>query len=163
MKRIFLVAICIAVGLSFGACKQKPKEPEVAGHGMPGTGVPVEKGEKKVVVPDSVKGKWSSVVITLTDKATKKSEDVTVKLNSEYTIPNTNIKLKIGDFLPDFTMQGPNITSLSNDPKNPAVAVQVFDGDQKVFSGWLWSNFPSMHPFQHEKYELVLKEGVKAS
>lgn len=163
MKRLFLAGLCIALSFTFVACKQKPKEPEVASQGMPGAGMNIPKGEKQVVIPDDVKGKWSSVIVTINDKAAKKSEDVTIKLNSEYTIPNSGLKVKVGDFLPDFTMQGLNITSLSNDPKNPAVSIQVFEGDQKIFSGWLWANFPAMHPFQHDKYELLLKEGVKAS
>jgi len=163
MKKYLIAVLCILMSLSFVACKEKPKEPQMTPPGGPGGGPHIEKGEKKIVVPDSVKGKWSSVILTVTEKATSKTEEVKVKLNSEYTIPKTSLKVKVGEFLPDFSMQGLNITSNSNEPKNPAVSVKVFDGDKEIFSGWLWSNFPTMHPFEHEKYELQLKEGVKAS
>jgi hypothetical protein len=129
------------------------------GQGGPGMNVP--KGELSIAVPDSVKGKWSAVKLVVEDKATKKKQEFTVNLNSELKIPNSNLKIAVGDFLPEFRMDAQTITSASNEPKNPAVRVKVFEGDKVIFKGWLYSKFPTIHPFEHPKYGLALKEGVK--
>jgi len=161
MFRTIIAVTLAGTLLSFAACKKKEEtQPQVQGP-APTPGIMMPKGETKIVVPDSVKGAWDSATIEIFNKETNKKEAVSIKLNSEYTIPGSQIKLKVGDFLPDFRMDGLTITSASNDPQNPAVHVTVKDGDKEIFKGWLYSKFPSIHPFQHPKYGLTLIEGVK--
>lgn len=123
--------------------------------------------ELKIVVPDTVKGKWSAVKLIVEDKTSNKRQEYTVKLNSEFKVPNSNLKITVGDFIPDFKLNGDIITSASNDTNNPAVGVKVFEGNKQVFPapgkkwGWLYSKFPTMHPFEHPQYGLFLKEGIK--
>jgi hypothetical protein len=124
-------------------------------------GASVPKVEMKIAVPDSVKGKWSGVVLVVEDKSTKKKQEFKVNLNSDLKIPNSNLKVAVGDFLPSFKMDGSTITSASNDPGNPAVRVKVYEGEKEIFKGWLYSKFPAIHPFEHPKYGLGLKEGIK--
>ncbi len=151
-----------------------PAAPGVPGApaGVPGTaGVPgnivMPKGETMVNIPDAVKGKWKAVILIVEDKASKKSSEYTIKLNSDFKIPNSNLKITVGDFLPDFRMNGLEITSMSNDPNNPAVGIKVFEGGKEIFPapgkkwGWLYAKFPTMHPFEHAKYGISLKEGIK--
>jgi hypothetical protein len=128
----------------------------------------VPKGETSVVVPDTVKGKWKAVVLVVADKTTNKSNEYTVNLHSDFKIPNSNLKIAVGEFLPDFKMEGLSLTSVSNEPNNPAVAIKVYEGGKQVFPagngkkwGWLYTKFPTMHPFEHQKYAILLKEGVK--
>jgi hypothetical protein len=121
----------------------------------------IPKGELKIAVPDSVKGKWGAVKIVVEDKSTKKQQEFTVKLNSEFKIPNSTLKIAVGEFLPEFKMSADTVTSASNEPNNPAVRVKVYEGDKEIFKGWLYSKFPTIHPFEHPKYSLHLKEGVK--
>ncbi len=171
MKKTFLIFLGVLLILSTGACKKKEEKPSAQTPGTPGMqqfgsqqtppGHPVTKTETKVVVPESVKGKWSAVKILLEDKTSKKTQELTVNLNSEYKIPNTNLRLVVGDFLPDFRMDAGTITSASNELNNPAVAVKVFEGDKEIFKGWLYMKFPTIHPFEHPKYGLTLKEGIK--
>ena len=142
---------------------QSPMPPhgDNAGMGqMPPNGAP--KVEKTIVVPDVVKGKWSKAVLDIIDKGSKKSAEYSVKLNSEFKIPNTDLKIKVGDFLPDFRMNGNTLTSASDQPNNPALRVEVFEGGKSIFKGWLYSKYPTMHPFEHPKYAITLKEGVKS-
>lgn len=166
-------ALAIMLGISFilslGACKKKeetPPPPTPQGI-TPTTQSPhsviMPKGEIKVVVPDNVKGKWSAVKLSIKNKETSNEEQVTIKLNSEYQIPNTNLKIKVGDFLPDFKMDGLTITSASAEPKNPAVKVTIYENNKEIFKGWLYSKFPNIHPFQHEKFSVTLIEGIKAA
>ncbi len=123
-------------------------------------------GKLKVVVPDAVKGKWSGAKIVITDKTTNSKQEYTVKLNSDFKVPNTQLKIHVGDFLPDFRMDG-TLTSGSNEPKNPALGIKVFENNKQIFPapgrqwGWLFAKVPAIHPFEHAKYGITLKEGIK--
>jgi len=177
MKKQILAVVCsLSLLVAAGACKKKEESP-MPPTGMPGQGTPggqpaapgqpggqnivVPKGEKTVVVPDAVKGKWKAVVLVVTDKKTNKQQEFTVNLNSDLKIPNTNLKVAVSEFLPDFRMEGLNLTSASNDPNNPAVGVKVSENGKEIFKGWLYSKFPTMHPFEHPSYGITLKNGVK--
>lgn len=190
MKKILVVVCSLSLLLAAGACKKKeeavpqssmlgsqqlpPGHPGMAPGAPAGAGVPgapanvvMPKGETSVTVPDAVKGKWKAVVLVVQDKASKKSTEYTVNLNGDLKVPNSNLKVAVGDFLPDFRMNGLEITSASNDPNNPAVGIKVFEAGKEIFPapgkkwGWLYSKFPTMHPFEHPKYGIVLKEGIK--
>jgi len=165
-KTLAVIAALVLV-LSLGACQKGEDKPisETGGPGMPG-GEPgmfiPQQGESEVVVPESVKGKWDAVELTIEDKTTGEMKDVKIALDSEYSIPDSNLKIKVGEFLPDFRMEGLTITSASDEPNNPAVRVTVTEGDEELFKGWLYSKFPAIHPFQNEKYGIMLKAAVEA-
>ena len=186
MKKQILAVVCsLSLLIAAGACKKKEEKPPIPQTGMPGQqmGVPpgpqpgmpgqqqgapqgqmnivVPKGEKTVVIPDSVKGKWKAVILVVSDKKTNKQQEYTVNLNSDLKIPNSSLKVSVGEFLPEFRMDGLTLTSTSNEPNNPAVGVKVFDNDKEVFKGWLYAKFPTMHPFEHPNYGIVLKSGIK--
>lgn len=170
MKKQFFALVCsLSLLLAIGACKKKEEKPPVPQAGLPvqqegvssGQELMMPKGQLTVVIPDSVKGKWKGVILVVKDKKTNKSQEFTINLNSEIAIPNSNLKISVGDFLPDFKMEGLSITSSSNEPNNPAVRVKVFDKDVEIFKGWLYSNFPAIHPFEHPVYSIALKSGQK--
>ncbi len=130
-------------------------------------GMMMQKGQTKIVVPESVRGQWTSAKLIVEDKGTKAKQEYTVKLNSDFKVPNSNLKLHVGEFLPDFKMDGLNLTSGSNDPRNPALGIRVFENNKQIFPapgkqwGWLFSRVPTIHPFEHPKYSIILKEGLK--
>ncbi len=173
MRRFLAISLGIVMvfSLALGACKKKEQQPipqspmQPGGQMPPGHGpagnITIPKGELAIVVPDSVKGKWSAVRLVVEDKAAKKQQEYTVKLNSELKIPNSDLKVAVGDFLPEFKMSGNTVTSASNTPNNPAVRIKVYEGSKEIFKGWLYSKFPTVHPFEHPKYGLALKEGLK--
>ncbi len=170
MKKQVLAVVCsLSLLLAAGACKKKEEKPPVPQTGMPaqqegmppGQEVMMPKGQTTVVVPDSVKGKWKGVILVVTDKKTNKPQEFTVNLNSDLSIPNSNLKISVGEFLPDFKMDGLTITSSSNEPNNPAVGVKVFENDKEIFKGWLYLKFPAIHPFEHPAYSIALKSGQK--
>jgi len=121
----------------------------------------------QVVIPDTVKGKWEAAKIVLEDKSSKTKQEYTVKLNGDFTVPNSTLKIHVGDFLPDFKMDGLKLTSSSNQPNNPALSIRVYENGKQIFPaqgrqwGWLFSKVPSIHPFEHPKYGITLKEGMK--
>jgi len=161
-KKLGIVVVILTMVLSFGACKKKAEEQKAESpHGEGAPGVMMPKGEISIDIPEAIKSRWNAVVLTIENKADNKVEDVTINLNSEYAVPSSDLKIKIGDYVPDFKMDGLTITSASDQPNNPAVNVKVYEGEKEIFKGWLYSKFPSIHPFQHEKIGLTLKEAVK--
>jgi hypothetical protein len=176
MVRKITVLISILLMLfAAGACKKKEEtKPIVPRNVTPGQPGPVPghqtmlpQGETAVVVPDLVQGNWKGVVLVVENKATNKTQEYKVDLNSEMTIPDSRIKISVGEFMPDFKMEGLTITSVSNEPNNPAVGVSVSEDGKKIFPvsgrqwGWLYAKFPDIHPFDHPTYSIKLKEGLK--
>ena len=170
-KFTLLVAVLMMVAFAGTGCKKKqpppppmppqgaPGQPGMPGapHGEPGT-PPVE---KKIVVPDAVKGAWKAAKLEVEFKEKKGKKAFTIPLNSEFKVPDSDLTLKVGNFLPHFTMAADQITSGSNNLENPAVQLEVFQGGKEIFHGWLFAKYPAVHPFTHDKYGVALLEGVK--
>jgi hypothetical protein len=184
MKKTLLVMLSLALLFSFGACQKKEEEPEVKSQpptgpiidaGVPGLGEggPAVQGhgtglktEFSVVVPQEVQDYWGSAVFIIEDKQENSKDELTVKIGDEFKIPGSGLVVKTGPFLPDFKMSAETITSTSNNPNNPAIGVEIYENGVKVFPasgkwGWLYVNFPTIHSFEHSRYALALKEGVK--
>ena len=183
MKKTILIISTLALIFSFGACQKKEEKPEVQspalsgpiidatmpGQGTGGPGTPghnIKKTEFSVVVPQEVKDTWTSVVFIIEDKQEGKQDEITVKVGDEFDIAGSGLVVKTGPFLPEFKMSADTITSTSNNPGNPAIGIEIYENGVKVFPasgkwGWLYVNFPTIHSFEHNRYGLVLKEGIK--
>jgi Uncharacterized protein conserved in bacteria (DUF2155) len=117
-------------------------------------------GASFVDVPDTVKGRWSGVVLEISDKKNSSSGEYTVPLGSALKVPGSDLRVEVKEYLPAFVMQGSTITSLSNEPNNPAAFVSVSEGGSEIFAGWLFSRYPTTHAFSHPRFAITLKEGV---
>ncbi|UCE78232.1 MAG: hypothetical protein JSV13_06835 [Nitrospiraceae bacterium] len=182
-KNAIMLGIVLSMLVLAGGCQKKEEEPppvvpkgvmpgqQVGPSGQqtppPGHQALKPRGESTIVVPDSVQGKWKGIVLTIENKETQKTEEFTVDLNTDFNLPNSNLKISVGEFMPHFKMEGLTITSASNELTNPAVGIKIFEGDKQIFPvagkkwGWLYTKFPKIHPFEHPKYGVKLKEGVK--
>lgn len=164
MKKIgVFAATLLLITIPFASCKKKeqPPVPPPMQEGAPGSsGAP--HGDmgggpaKKVNVPPDVKAAWKAVKVDVEFKGMKKTRSFSIPLDSEFKVPDSDLTIKVGDFLPHFAMTADSITSNSNNPENPAVQVEVLEKGNPLFKGWLFSKFPDVHPFQHEKYGLKL-------
>ena len=128
---------------------------------MPPQGNMGSKDQKTIQVPEDVKKSWGKVKLVFTDKAAKKTREYTVNTSSEFEIQGTGLKVAVSEFLPDLKMIGSNITSGSNEPVNPAVRVEIFEKGKSIHKGWLFAKMPDIHPFENDKYGLILKEGLR--
>ena len=169
MKKVLALVLMSGLVLSFGGCKKKEEKPQLpAGHpsmegGMPQgmQGMPdMPKKERKVMVPKDVTAKWKAVKLMVEDKTAKTSKEYTVAVGSDLAVPNTKVTVKVLAFLPDFRMGEQDITSASDKPNNPAAQVSVQEPGKPEWKGWLYTKFPTMHPFEHEKVGLTLVGGV---
>lgn len=115
------------------------------------------KSVRTVDVPDEVKKKWKEVSINVKDKESGKIEHYKVQLNSNFKIPDTDLEINVGVFLPHFSMlREGKITSVSAKPENPALEVTVTENGAEKYRGWLFAKFPDMHAFEHGKYTILL-------
>jgi hypothetical protein len=121
-------------------------------------GLTPPKSSKQVVVPEAVKNKSYPLSLKITDKSTGNVASYEVKPDSEFNLPDTNLKLVVGAFLPDFTMDAESYTSVSAEPNNPALQVIIQENGVEKYSGWLFSKFADMHAFEHERYSIILED-----
>jgi len=178
MKKIFIVIVITLTIFSFLSCKKR-EEQSTSNFTLregpiiePSTQVSTHEStrqrvEFEVVVPSDVKEQWSSVKLMVEDKKLNKRQEFIVKIGDVLKIPNSRLTVKIGPFLPDFKISPTGvITSVSNKPNNPSVGVIVYENGRQIFPksgkwGWLYAKFPTIHSFQHERFGLILKEGIK--
>ena len=178
MKKLLTVILVSGLVFSFTGCKKKEEKPQLPpGHpstqggmppagmpaaGMPAAGMPADmpKVDRTITVPKEVVMKWSAVKLAVADKAAKSGKEYTVAIGSELAVPNTSVKIKVLAFLPDFKMGDRNTTSASDKPNNPAAQVSVTEPGKEEWKGWLYSQHPQIHPFQHEKLSITLVGGV---
>jgi len=168
-KKLVAIVLVASVVVSFAGCKKKEEKPQLpAGHpsmegGMPpaGAGAPdMPKVDRKVVVPKEVVAKWKAVRVNIEDKVAKNTKEYTIAVGGEQAVPNSNLKVKVLYFLPDFKMGEKDFTSASDKPNMPAAQIAVIEGGKEVWKGWLFSMQPGIHPFQHDKISLTLSGGV---
>jgi hypothetical protein len=116
-----------------------------------------------VIIPEEIKGRWKAVKIAVQDKEKNQQDVYTVDIGSEFTVADSNLDLKVKNFLPYFQMDGLTLTSASNDPRNPAAQITISENGREVFSGWLFSRYPNTHAFQHPRYSFSLIDFIPAS
>ena len=116
-----------------------------------------------VVVPESVKGKWKAVKISVTDKNSNRLKVYTIAVGSQFKLPDSNLTLTVENFLPHFVMEGTTLTSQSNEVLNPAAQLRVSEGGREIYKGWLFTLYPTTHAFQHPRYSFTLAGYLPAS
>ena len=169
MHWVKLVAAGLLVAAVAGCSKkespppQTPSMPFAAPQQDLPAQIPPVSGESPTVVPDAVKGRWKAVKLRVDDKKSSSSREYTVNLGEELSIPDSQLVIKVKEFLPDLKIEGNTFTSASAELLNPSVQVQVLEEGKEVFNGWLFQLFPAVHPFQHERFNIVLRDAVSAS
>ena len=118
------------------------------------------KKETTVSVPASVKGKWQAVKISVTDKKSNKEAVYTINIGATFSIPGSDLSIKVENFLPHFMMEGTTLTSQSNNPKNPAAQIRIYENGKEVFKGWLFTLYPNTHAFQNPTYGFALVDYI---
>ncbi len=162
------LALILVGAVALSGCSSKKQMPEEMSPKAPQESPmesphgPIKKEKREIFLPDEVKKAWKGVTIEVTyrDKNVKKRFDV--PLNSEFKIPDSTLTIKVGDFFPSFVIEGGKMTSASNKLENPATNVTIMDGSKVVFKGWLFANYPEVHPFEHDKYGITLIGGIPA-
>jgi len=128
--------------------------------GMSGT----DGKERKIVVPEEVKGKFKSVIVEVSDNSSgsPKAIEREIMIGQKAEISGTPLTIEVENYLPDFVMdQSGVMTSRSAEENMPATKIKVYNKQGLMFDGWLFKNFPGIHSFQHPVYDIKLKGSVK--
>ena len=157
---VIAVAI-LAMALIWG-CQKKAEEINLDEEPA-AQDVPMPKVPSTIKIPDEIAGKWKAVVVEVTDKDSSEKTDVTVNIGETAPLGSTGFNIHVEAFLPSFTMSGDVFTSSSADLNNPAAKAIITDAQgTELFNSWLFALYPATHPFQHDKYAVVLKDYVAA-
>ncbi|MBI5190865.1 MAG: hypothetical protein HZA22_09330 [Nitrospirae bacterium] len=152
LKRLLCTALCLTMAAAFMAgCGDKEAEKKKAleeakqfalstfeeGNAAPPKPKPLPKN-LVINVPDSVKAKYTAVVMGVGNVKTKEIKKFTVKLGETAAVPGTDYTIKVISYLPHWTMRGGAVTSAADDQGDPAVRATIFEKDKQVFDGFIF-------------------------
>ena len=150
MKKLLLLLIpaLIITTASCGKSKedeaaQKARETELStlteAKYQPPQPVPLPEGTV-VQVPDAIKAKYSTVTMGVGNRKTKEIKEFKVRVGETASVPGTDYRIKVMDYLPDWAYRGKVVTSKSDEPKDPAVRAIIYEKDKEVFNGFIFQN-----------------------
>ncbi len=173
MRRLSLLVLVLSLA-AFGCGQSSQPAPEAAATPVPSAGEPAAAGAdmqgaeqpasltRLVNLDPAIRAAWSGVEIKVIDTTTGKEEHFSVPLDTPTPLGDTGLVMVAETFVPDFEMGADGITSRSADPNNPAVAVRITEEGKPDYTGWLFGGMPKIHPFPHERYQVLLEAGVPA-
>lgn len=130
-----------------------------ADGGMTSFTHPTSGAQSTVDVSADIKAKWKSVKLNVAPRGGAAKTD-TVAVGGTLAVAGTKLTLKIVAFVPAFTSAAGRITSSSNEPKNPAVLLRLFEGTQLRAEGWVFQNLPDFDTFRSDLVSVKLVGGV---
>lgn len=115
----------------------------------------------RLIVPPEVVAAYSGIRVGWRDTPAGKAGTIEVPLGGSATIPGSSLQVRADAFLPAFTMTTDSITSTGIAEENPAARVTVSEEGRELFAGWIFTRFPDVHPFRHERIGIRLEGGVR--
>lgn len=170
---VILAAFLAALGCGERAAEDQPTQPAVdAAAAMPDDethrdlapdasdhGMSIN---RDVNLPDDIRAAWSGITVRVEDVETGSATTHTGSFGSPVALGDSGLVLNAGFFVPDFVMDDGGITSRSPDPNNPAAWVVISEDGSEDFEGWLFAAMPEIHPFPHQRYRVLLVDGMPA-
>lgn len=105
---------------------------------------------------------WRAIRVRVVDLETGEGNEYDVSMGDTVELGDSGLTLQAETFIPDFVMGENGITSRSAEPQNPAARVVISEQGKPDHHGWLFAAMPAIHAFQHERYGVVLVEGLPA-
>ncbi len=119
---------------------------------------PAAKAHKGVKVSDEVAAAWKGVKLGVSDATAASSETLSIGVGASAKLGESGFTLKVEAFLPDYAMFDDHIGSRSKELNNPAVLVELLEGDKSVAKGWVFKNFPQFNSYKNDRFVLELVE-----
>jgi len=105
---------------------------------------------------------WSGISVRVVDVETGDESSFEISLGDSLTLGDSGLTLTVNAFVPDFVMDESGITSRSAETHNPAARVVIAEEGTTDYEGWLFAKMPEIHPFPHQRYSVLLIEGIPA-
>ena len=172
MRRVLITTLVTAVALA--GCGRgdgeggtaetaAPAPPTEARQGMEGMAphAPMEV-PTEVTLDEAVRAAWRGVRVKVVDLQSGESATHDLALGEAVPLGDTGLVATALVFVPDFVMDDRGITTRSPEPNNPAVRVRIEEEGKPPYEGWLFAAMPEIHPYPHERYQVLLVEGIPA-
>ena len=131
--------------------------------------------EELNITKDKLKEKLSVDEYNKLDSQRKKLEkdlikmatvaDIVAPFGEKVEVPNAGLIFELESFYPNFKMGAGKIIKDKDFLKesNPSAKLIIYESKKNVpiWNGWLFQQFPDMHPFEDPKYKLIFLESVK--
>jgi hypothetical protein len=108
---------------------------------------------KDVRLSDALRAKWSTIELEVSENGQKTVIKVKVgekiKVGAVYSV-------LVDVFIPEYAMYEDYIGTRGDEPKNPAIRVELFEGDKSLARGWVFKNLADFNSYQEEKLGVVL-------
>ncbi len=109
-----------------------------------------------------IAGAWTGIRVHIVDSETSEGQMIDIALGETVALGDFGLTLSADTFLPDFVMDEGGITSRSAETHNPAARVVIAEEGKADYEGWLFAAMPEIHPFPHDRYQVLLVEGIPA-
>lgn len=91
-----------------------------------------------IEVPQSVKDKYAGVIMAVGDRKTREIKKFTVMFGKTAKVPGTDYTVKVGEYLPTWSMHENVVTSRKDEPEDPAVRATIYKSGEQVFDGFIF-------------------------
>ncbi len=109
---------------------------------------------REVKSPEEIASRYSSITLAVHRPGERQPRHLQVPLEGELVDGTSHLTAR--DYLPAFLIRQRTITSDGVEEKNPAAYVTWFEGEQLIFEGWLFRDYPSFNPPRSEGFQLEL-------
>lgn len=111
---------------------------------------PKPSGPSPVKAPEEIASRYSSITLAVRRPGETEPRHLEIPLGGE--LVDGPGRLSARDYLPAFMISQGTITSEGLEEKNPAVYASWVEGDQQIFEGWLFRDYPNLNPPRVEGY-----------
>jgi hypothetical protein len=167
----YLFAIVLALPLIFTGCGAGSDTSETEVQAMPDDDVHATAMSESmggmmgglntdIGLDPEIAGAWSGIRVHVVALETKEGQIFDVALGETVVLGDSGLTLSADTFVPDFVMDESGITSRSAETHNPAARVVIAEEGAADYEGWLFAAMPEIHPFPHDRYQVLLVEGL---
>ena len=169
----YLVAITLALAFAVAGCgsETEPVESEVqsmpnddvhAGIAGPPAGGMMGGLNTDIDLAQEIADGWTGIRVHVIDNESGEARIFDITLGETAPLGDSGLTLSADTFVPDFVMDETGITSRSLETHNPAARVVITEEGMADYEGWLFAAMPEIHPFPHDRYQVLLVEGIPA-
>ncbi len=165
---VALTLALIVAGCGAGTDSTGPEAqpvPDGDAHGM-STGSPMgsmmSDFNTEIKIEAGIAETWMGIKVQVVDSESGEAQIFDVSLGESVILGDSGLTLSADSFVPDFAMDESGITSRSAETHNPAARVVISEAGMADYQGWLFAAMPEIHPFPHDRYQVLLVEGIPA-
>jgi hypothetical protein len=114
----------------------------------------------EIELDPEIAGAWSGIRVHVVALEAAEGQIFDVALGETVVLGDSGLTLSADTFVPDFVMDESGITSRSAETHNPAARVVITEEGAADYEGWLFAAMPEIHPFPHDRFQVLLIEGI---